>query len=210
MLFLTSVFFASGQYKFPSIIVMDPYQTKLDSSFSKQIKAYEFETRATEGQKKAFLTPFLAKSDNIKRMKAAEWDYRNKMNYSSTFSFGFYAMLSYIIFGADPKSLVLLTHETSDDNKEKLEQVARKYKVSYVINPVLLSTFLQSGEKVSKVRLPVYDSNGKKVVVNKEYIGSSRNPGFDLTCEEGSFECTFNNITAPAIKDVLAVLRSKD
>ena len=139
-------------------------------------------------------------------MKLAEWNYRNERSFSSNFSFGFYGMLSYVVYGRSPNSIVIPSHETSSSDLQELLTLAKKNEISYIINPVSLTAFQENEQKFCKIRIQLYSAKANKILLDKEYIGNSKNQGFELTCEEGSFDCTFNNITGQALPEILKTI----
>jgi hypothetical protein len=143
---------------------------------------------------------------NIQIMDIAEFHFKKQMNFASTFTLSLYSMLTYMVFGQTKNGIVIPSHVKSEGTAEKLKSIAKKHNVQWVVNPVTLHTILKNGHKITSSRVQVYDSNKNKIVLDKEYTGDSKNPGFELSCESGTLNCTVNNVINPSLHDILVTI----
>ncbi len=203
-------FSSVGQKKYkPSILVLDPYQTAYDSTLLNEILKFSYQIMLTPEEEKQILDSLSNNEPNIRIMNIAEHHYRKQGDFASFFSFGMNTMLTYMVFGQTENCIVIPSHDKSDGSTESLKSLAKKHNVQWVVNPVSFLTYVDNRDKVSKARLQVYDSRKNKIVLDKEYTGGTKNPGFELSCETGTLECTINNVINPSLHDILlAILKS--
>jgi len=193
-----------GQINYkPKVVVLDPYQTKYDPALLKEIEPFSAEYLSTPEEDKHYLDSIKNEKGNIQKMKIAEWEFRKKMDFGSEFSLSLDIMLMYFIFGETDKCLVFPSHDTSNGQISSLKNVAKRHDVLWVVNPLLFQTYLKDGNKYSKAVIQVYDVKKNKIVLTKEYTGDTKSPGFELSCETGTLECTINNILNPCLNDVI-------
>jgi hypothetical protein len=196
---------AQQTYK-PAVVVLVPSRLQYDTVFAKEVSEAEFIGRPSAADRKEFLEGLKGKEKNIQQMELAEFEYRKKGNFASQFSLGLYGMITYRIFGETEKCLILPSHDKSGSKPDDLKKIANKHKVNWVVNPVELSSYLQDGKKFSKLKFVLYDLSRNKIVIDKEYVGESRSPGFELSCESGSLECTINNLIGFVTHDVVMAI----
>jgi hypothetical protein len=186
---------AFSQQKFhPSIVVLDAFNFKSDSSLSKEVQAYVEVRKHSEAERKQFLKTLEGEKENNRVMELAEYEYRLNKSIPAFLTLGLSSMITYRVFGQTENGLIIPTHEQSNNLPEDLKKVAIKYNVEWVVCPVELSCFIKKGKKFSMARIAVYNLSKNQIVLQKDYLGDSVNPGFELSCKEGSLECTINNL----------------
>ena len=196
-----------GQKKYkPTIVVLEPYQTQYDTTMFDEIKGFTYREEYTPKEEKHVLDSLGKNKKNIKIMDIAEFHYRKQMDFASSFTLSFYGMLTYMVFGQTENCIVIPSHDKSEGNIEKLKTVAKNHNVQWVVNPVTLHTFKKDGNKYTIARIQVYDSNKNKIVLDKEYTGDTKNPGFELSCDSGTLSCTISNIIDPSLHDILLTI----
>jgi hypothetical protein len=210
-IFLTFLIFAglisAGQKKYkPTILVLDPYQTTYDTTLLPEILEYTYRLDFTPEEEKHILDSLNDNEPNIRIMDVAEFHYRKERNFASTFTLSLYGMLTYMVFGQTENCIVIPSHDKSNGSTETLKSLAKKHNAQWVVNPVSFMTFFDNGNMFSKARLQVYNYQKNKIVLDKEYTGGTKNPGFELSCETGSLECTINNIINPSLHDILLTI----
>jgi len=206
-LLLVTELLAFGQEKYkPTIVVLNPYQFNFDSSLLNEIRGYIYRIDYSPEEEKHILDSLSKEEDNIKLMNISEFHYRKQMDFASKFTLSLYGMLTYMVFGQTEKCIVIPTREKSNGSTDKLEIIAKKHKVNWVVNPLSLETYIRDGQKFSRARIQIYDYKRNKVVLDKEYQGDSKNPGFELSCESGSLDCTIHSIIGPSLHDILLTI----
>jgi len=205
LLFVGLLTFGQKKYK-PTIVVLDPYQTQYDTTLFDEIKEFTYRVEYTPQEEKHILDSLAKNEKNIQIMDIAEFHYRKQMDFASSFTLSLYGMLTYMVFGQTENCIVILSHDKSEGSIEKLKTIAKKHNVQWVINPVTLHTFKKDGNNYTTARIQVYDSNKNKIVLDKEYTGDTKNPGFELSCDSGTLSCTINNIIDPSLHDILLTI----
>ena len=210
-LFLTLSLFAAlltvAQKKYkPTIVVLDPYQTDYDTILLKEIQKAAYHVDFSPDEEKHILDSLNKNEPNIRIMDVAEFHYRKQMDFGSEFTMSLYGMLTYMVFGQTENCIVIPSHDKANGSTEHLKTIAKKYDVQWVVNPVLFQSYTKDGEKFSKARIQVYSHQKNKIALDKEYTGDSKNPGFELSCESGSLDCTINNIIDPSLHDILLTI----
>lgn len=208
---LTILIFAGlisvGQKKYkPTILVLDPYQTTYDSTLLTEILEYTYRLDFTPEEEKHILDSLNDNEPNIRIMDVAEFHYRKQRDFASSFTLSLYGMLTYMVFGQTENCIVIPSHEKSNGSTETLKSLAKKHNVQWVVNPVSFSTYIDNGDKFSKARIQVYNYQKNKIVLDKEYTGGTKSPGFELSCDTGTLGCTINNVINPSLHDILLTI----
>jgi len=203
--FISTLSYSQTIYK-PTIVVLDPYQTKYDTSLLAEIDTFSKKSIVTPEEDKEYFKSLAAEEKNIQKMKMAEWEFTKNMDYGSYVTFSLEIMLTYAVFGETDKCIVIPSHDTSNGQISNLKTLAIKHDVLWVVNPLYLHTYIKDGNKYSSLRLQVYDTKKNKIVLDKEYTGDTKNPGFELSCESGTLECTISNVINPSLNDILLTI----
>jgi hypothetical protein len=208
---ITLLFFVGlttfGQKKYkPTIVVLDPYQTRYDTTLFDKIKEFTYRVEYTPQEEKDILDSLAKNEKNAQLMDVAEFHFRKQMDFASSFTLSLYGMLTYMVFGQTENCIVIASHDKSEGTIEKLKTVAKNHNVQWVVNPVTLQTFIKDGNIFTTARIQVYNSNKNKIVLDKEYTGDTKNPGFELSCKDGTLDCTINNVINPSLHDILLTI----
>ena len=196
----------SGQNYKPSIVVLSPYETIYDSTLLTEIETYFFEGYSTPEDEKKFQEELKDKPENIAIMKFAEWNFRETKDFASMQTMSFYGMISYRIHGMTDKLLVFPSRNRSSGQESELRLIAKRHEVRWVINPVSLHCYSKNGQKLTTVKLQIFDGQKGKVILSKDYTGDSKNPGLEFTCNDGSLACTTNNILRQSLDEILVLI----
>lgn len=205
LLFVGLITLGQKKYK-PTIVVLDPYQAQYDTTLLDKLKEFTYRIEYTPQEEKYILDSLAKDEKNVQIMNIAEFHFRKKMDFASSFTLSLYGMLAYMVFGQTENCIVIASHDKSEGTIEKLKTVAKKHSVQWVVNPVTLHTFKKDGNLFTTVKIQVYDLNKNKIVLDKEYTGDTKNPGFELSCESGTLECTINNVINPSLHDILLTI----
>jgi hypothetical protein len=203
IIFSLAISFATyGQVAYsPTILILDPAKKKFDSTVLSQIGKFYMPLHISSEEDS--LKP---KRENVIKMDMAENEFGKKMDYGSYFTLFLNTMVSYVVFGETNKCIVFPSHDTASGNIEDLKLLAKKYDVQWIVNPLFCRAYSIKGAMYTTVRLQVYKSKGNKIVLDKEYTGGTKNPGFELSCEDGTLECTINNIVNSAVNDIVLII----
>jgi hypothetical protein len=205
LLFVGLVTVGQKKYK-PTIVVLDAYQTQYDTILVDEIKKFTHRLDFAPEEEKHILDSLRKKEKNIQIMEIAEFHFRKQMDFASYFTLALNGMLTYRVFGETENCIVIPGHDKSEGAIEKLKAVAKKYSVQWVVSPVRLHAFKKDGNIFTTARVQVYDADKNKIVLDKEYTGDTRNPGFELSCESGTLYCTISNVINPSLHDILLTI----
>ena len=205
LLFIGLLTFGQKKYK-PTIVVLDPSQTQYDTTLFDEIKNFTYQVEYALQEEKHILDSLSKSEKNIQIMDVAEFHYRKQMDFASSFTLSLYGMLTYMVFGQTEHCIVIPSHDKSEGTIQKLKTVAKKHNVQWVVNPMSLHTYKKDGNIFTSARVQVYDLNKNKIVLDKEYTGDTKNPGFELSCENGTLSCTINNVINPSLHDILLTI----
>jgi hypothetical protein len=197
--------FAQKRYK-PAIVVLDAYQTIYDSSLVGEIQTYDHQTAISAAEEKRVTDSLNKRAANLRRMGMAESQYRTRMDFPSRLTLALYGMLTYKIFGQTENGMVIPVHERSNSSLKDLKAIAKKHGMDWVICPLIFQAYKKNGKIFSKGTILVYNSGINRIVLRKEYEGDARDPGFEFSCENGSFECAINNIVRAALGDIVRII----
>ena len=195
-----------GQKYSPSVVILDPYDREYDSLLLTEIQEFDFQGYSTAEDERSFQESIKSKPANIQKMKIEEMRFRETRDFASTFTGMLQAMVSYMIFGQTDKCLVFPTHEKSKGQIAELKALADKNDVQWIINPLIIKTYLKDNMKYTAVRLQVYDHNKEQIVLDKEYVGDTKNPGLQLSCPQGTLTCTISNVLNVSLNDILLTI----
>lgn len=201
-------FLVAGQNRFwPRVVILEPYEIKLDTAFLRQSELMSYESYFTSEEEKHILDSLSQKEEeNIRKMDIAEFHFRKKSTFQSSFTLLLYGMITYTIFGRTENCLVLPSHDKSNGSKENYDLIASKYDVDWVVNPILLQSHSSDGKRYLKARMQVYNYKKKKILLDKEYEGDSENPGFELSCESGTIDCNINNVIGASFSEIITTI----
>jgi len=210
-LLLLISFTVFGQDYNPKVVVLDPLERNVDKKFLKEIKRYdmklitsqEYDEDVLKGMKSQY------KQENEISLKYKEYLFTKEMNFFSRISLGFLGFLTYKLYNYDSNCLVFPVHITSNEDIENYKKLVGKFKVDWLINPIMIKTYTTEGEIFTDIRIQLYNKKENKVILDNTYTGSSKNPGFEWTCEDGSIDCTVNNAQAQAIDELMLYLKSR-
>jgi len=204
--FILFTSFAYGQKYKPSVVILDPRDREYDSLLIKEIQGFDFHGPLTTEDEKKLHERIKNEPKNVQKMEIEEMRFREKTDFASTFTLGLNGMIGYMIFGETDKGLVFPSHETSKGQIAELKVLAKKNKVQWIINPLTIKTYLKDNKKYTAVRLQVYDNKKEQIVLDKEYVGDTKNPGLEFSCPQGTLNCTINNVLNVSLDDILLVI----
>lgn len=206
LLFVSTTVYCNGQNYKPSIVVLSPYETVYDSSLLGEIEAYYFEGYSSLEDESKFKNELRNMPKNIAIMKFAEWNIRETKDFASMLTMSLHGMVSYRIFGVTDNALIFPSRNRCSGQAAELRFIAKRHGVRWVINPVKIHSYIRNGQKFTAVRLQVFDSEKNRIALNHEYTGDTKNPGLELTCRDGSLDCTINNVLKKSLDEVLTTV----
>ncbi|NOU60637.1 hypothetical protein [Marinifilum caeruleilacunae] len=200
-----------GQEYQPKLIVLDPYEKVIDEKFEKEIRKYEMKLITTPEYDENILSSIKqkAKQENEVVMEYKDYLFAKEMNYFSRVSIGFSGFITYKLYNYNSNCLVFSVHESSNESIENYKNITKKHKVDWLINPILVRTYIDEGQTYTDIRIQLYNRKKNKIQLDCTYTGNSKNPGFEWACEDGSINCTVNNAQAQAINEIMKFLINK-
>jgi hypothetical protein len=198
--------FTYGQKYKPSVVILDPYDRQYDSLLIKEIQGFDFHGQSTTEDEKKLHEQIKNEPKNIRKMEIEEMKFKEKRDFASTFTLTLTGMVGYMIFGQSDKGFIIPSHERSNGLIAELKALAKKNDVQWIINPLTIKTYLKDSKKYTAVRLQVYDNKKEQIVLDKEYVGDTKNPGLELSCPHGTLSCTISNVLKASLDDILVII----
>ena len=194
----------------PKILVLETFQKNVDTIFSKEISKYNMRIISSieyDQETIKFLKLGKSKKNEI-LMDSVAYFFLKNQNFYSTITVGISNMLVYRFYNWDSNCLIYPSHITSDGTLEDYKEIADKFDMNWVVNPIKIYS---SNNKVdgifTEITIQLYNRELNRIVLDKTFKGTSENPGFTWTCDEGSFNCTTNNAQSRIIDAVVNEIR---
>ncbi len=204
--FLLAILFTPGFYIFaqsnfsPTIIATWPNQELADEEILSELSEYNRDIEITDEIRANYAKESLA--ENWKIIRNKELDYLQKQSFFSQISFLLTTNLTYKIYEYHSQPLVYPVTDKSSTNRTEIQSLAKKYGVDWVIDVVSVSAKMVEGEKIVEARILLYNIVTNRIFLDKTYTKKPLNPGGQLECEEGSWQCALNSIVDEAVGDL--------
>lgn len=203
-LFITQ---ASAQNYEPKILVLAPNETKYEKSFGKELLKINDEMKKTSDSTgiNEYLQSeeFTSKPENIKSMTVSEIRFSEKKDFFRLASYLAYQYLSYRFYERFTNELILLSDINIKGELTELKSLADKENMQYILNFPMIELYKSKGMSNARINVQLYDNNTGKYLINKDYVGDWKNPGFEFTCQDKTIYCTINNALSNALSDVI-------
>jgi hypothetical protein len=200
------IFSAYGQNYEPQILILAPNETTFDKKFDKEITKINSDLSnrpKTEGTKS---NEFTSQPENIRLMTLSEIKFSDKMDFFRQTSFFAHQYLSYRFYERFTNLLILLSDNKSKGELNDLKVLADNEKVQYVLNFPKIDLYQSNGVAYSKIKVQLYDNRAGEYLINKDFEGDWRNPGFEFACQDKTIHCTINNALSSALAEVIQVI----
>jgi hypothetical protein len=206
ILLLAATSFAQTKYE-PQILILSPNSIKVGKQFEVQINELNKRIREqmdslTQGGI-ADQDEFKKQPENWQRMQLADFEYVKKMDFFKQVNFISTRYLTYRFGEQFPDLLILPKDIKSGGGLAELGKLAGKEHLQYILNFPSVELYQQQGISYSKIRLQLYDNDTRKLVLDHDYIGNWKNPGFEFCCQDSSLDCTISNALSQALADVI-------
>jgi hypothetical protein len=203
-----------GQSYEPTILILSPNTTISDKVFKKEIEEFNFLLRENQKQnikeKNQDPNHMEDNPENIKVMYQKQIEFLKDMDFYNIIPAVAEGYLQYRFFQRFQNLLIYATKEKSNGNVRQLTNLARKHKMQYIINFPQVHSFIENNSKKTTIRVQLFDDNQKKIILDKEFTGHDRNPGFEFTCNDRSLFCTINNSLSQALGEIISIIASNN
>jgi len=203
---------ALGQSYEPQILILAPNEFKYDKAFEKDVKLKnkEFSKRPKNKEQDDYLKSdeFKKQPENIQRITLSEIYFSENLDFSKQASFIAHQYLAYRFYERFPNLLILLSNVKSNSSLTELKKIADTDKLQYVLNFSSIELFKRDGISFAKISVQLYDNIAQTFVINSNYEGDWKNPGFEFACSEKSIDCTISNALSKGLGDVIYQLAS--
>ena len=198
----------------PSILILTPAKIEADKTILSEIKKKDQLYREKKQERIAYYEKMISESadrtENIRIIQQKNLEFMRDFESRRYISYLSSDYLVYRFFERFKNSLIYPIQETCSGSVDSLKTIAAKYQTQYVLNfPEINSSSTKKGKR-SVIRIQLFDLEQNKVLLDEEFEGTSENPGFEFTCEEGSFLCTINNAIAPALEKVTRLIAANN
>lgn len=211
--FIASPQIFAQQYE-PSILVLTPSGITADKALKSEMEKSDKEFRDNQQDRLAHYEKMVSesadRSENIRIIQQKNLEFIRDFQSKHYASFLASDYLAYRFFERFKNVLVYPTTETCSGSADSLKLLATKHQTQFVLNFPSINTFSGKKGKQSKIRVQLYDLEQNKILLDQEFSGNSENPGFEFTCNDGSFECTINNALSQALTTVISLIASNN
>jgi hypothetical protein len=199
-----------GQNYEPKILILAPNETTYDKKFEKELTKINndlSEPRKTKEQEEYLKSKaFTNQPENIRLMTLSEINFSKKMDFFRQTSFFAHQYLSYRFYERFTNLLVLLSNSKSRGELGDLKILADKEKIQYVLNFPRIELSKTSGVASAKIRVQLYDNIAGEYLIDKDFEGDWKNPGFEFACQDETIYCTINNALSTALTEVIQAI----
>ncbi|MCD4788633.1 MAG: hypothetical protein K8R37_01435 [Bacteroidales bacterium] len=205
---------AIGQGYEPTILILFPYETTADESLKKEIQKYNSQLKRNRKyavkETEQYLKEIEDRAENIKIMYNKKVEFLENMTFYSIIPLIAADYLQYRFFEGFENHMIYAINEKSDGNINTLSSIAKGRKMQYVVNFPKVNSCLENGSKRTTITVQLFDSNQEKIVIEKEFKGDDRNPGFEFSCEDSTLMCTINNSLSQALDEIIGIIISRN
>ncbi len=204
---LTISFASFGQTYEPEILILSPNELKFEKSFETELKTKnkELSNRLKNLEQADFTKSeeFKKQPANIQRITLSEVKFLENIDFSKQTSFIAQQYLSYRFYERFNNLLILLSDQKSEGGVAELKRVADTEKMQYILNFSRIYLFKKDGISYAKISAQLYDNVSQTLLINSDFEGDWRNPGFEFACKDKSVDCTINNAISKALDEVI-------
>lgn len=213
-LFVVFAFDAIGQTYEPTILILSPKKTTADKELKKEISEFNDLIQKNQKQKekelKHALNEMEDRPDNIKLMYLKQIEFSKNMNFYKMIPSVAEGYLQYRFFERFENLMIYAIKEKSGGEIDQLATIADKHNMQYVLNFPEVKSFAESNAKKTTIRVQLYDNHQKKILLDKEFTGHDRNPGFEFACSDNSLSCTINNSLSQALGEIITIVATNN
>jgi hypothetical protein len=210
IILLLTTFSVLGQNYEPQILILAPNETTFDKKFEKELTKINDElsnTPKTAEQKDYIKSKeFTNQPENIRLMTLSEITFAEKMDFFRQTSFFAHQYLSFRFYERFTNLLILLSNNKSRGESGDLKILANKEKIQYVLNFPKIELYKANGVAYAKIRVQLFDNIAGEYLVDKDFEGDWRNPGFEFACQDKTIYCTINNALSNALSEVIQAI----
>ncbi|HEY5750881.1 MAG TPA: hypothetical protein VIU12_32685 [Chryseolinea sp.] len=139
-------------------------------------------------------------------MTLSDISYSEKMDFFRQTSYLAYQYLSYRFYERFKDLLILLSEEKTSGGLRDLKAIADKESIQYILNFPKTDLYKADGAAYAKLRVQLYDNLTGEYLINKDFEGNWRNPGFEFSCPDKTIHCTVNNALSSALSEVIEAI----
>jgi hypothetical protein len=191
----------------PKILILSPSQTVVSPLLEKEVRAQNDSLTKMANLYKTNLEAIKAQSEgkapNIMLMFKNSIPYVTSINFFKNISFLADNYLVYRFYERFPNVLILLKDTSMSVQLTDMQLLAKQQQIPYIISFPKVELVMENGQRSAKIRMLLYEQTSNSFLIDKDYTGDERNPGFEFTCEDGTINCTINNALSQALPDVL-------
>jgi len=191
----------------PKILILSPSQTIVSPLLVKEVSAQNDSLNKMANTYKASLESQTGqtegKAPNLLLMFKNSIPYVTRIDFFKQVSFLADNYLVYRFYERFPNVLILLKDTSMSVQLNDMQLLAKQQQMPYIISFPRVELLMNNGQRSSKIKVQLYEQASNSFLINKEYTGDERNPGFEFTCNDGTINCTINNALSQALPDII-------
>jgi len=185
----------------PKVVVLYPNEIVVSDNVREQLKVYEKEIEITDEIKNKYIPSEL--SDNWRLIRTRELDFLGKQDFFGNMTYKTSSNIIYEVYEYEANPLVYPIREKCKGDIESLRSLAQNHNVIWVVN-ILKLEFSSENKLIATIQL--YNLTSHRVFINEKFIGDTTNPGGNLGCNEGSWDCAANNVVKQSVFKIFDIL----
>jgi len=200
----TIAYCANAQTAFnPKVAILYPNQIVASDKILADLDIYKKHVEITDELRTKYVGDQL--TDNWKTIRTKELEFIADQDFFGNMTFRESSNLTYEVYAYESFPLIFPVRDKSAPNKESYRNLAEKYGVNWVVNIAKLE-FSEGSDKQLTATIQLYNSISDRIFINRQYVGGTPNPGGNLDCYSGSWECAANNIVKNSVADIFDIL----
>jgi hypothetical protein len=191
----------------PKILILSPAQSSVDPSLEKELKAQNDSIAKIVDNVKANANALAKQAEgqppNIQLMIKNSQAFIMHMDFFKQVDILADDYLTYKFYERFPNVLILVKDTTISSQIKDFQLLASQQQMPYIISFPKLNLTMENGQRLSRITVQLYEQDSNSFLINKEYTGNERNPGFEFNCHNGTINCTINNALSGALQDII-------
>lgn len=206
----------SGQQYEPSILILSPDETSAAEELKPEIEQLAAGVTSAKTEMELELKSTLQKAEkdgkpaNIKMMYRKQIEFAADLNFYSIIPLVAEGYLQHRLIHRFKNLLIYAVKEKSGVQVEELAHLAKKHEMHYIMDFPEVRSYLKNNAKRTTIRVRLYDDRNKDIILDREYTGDDRNPGFEFTCKDSTLSCTISNSLSQALAEIIDIVALND
>ena len=190
----------------PQLLILSPDKVSFSPQAAKEIDEINIKLKGSPGEASAEKEKL---AENIKLMEESAASFRSQLDFFKQMPLIAQGYLAYRFYERFPQTLILVK-DAKAEGMAALARLAESEQMPYILGFPSVNLVKEKNRYVVYLRVQLYEQESNSLLIDKEYKGDDRNPGFEFSCTDGSLNCTLNNALAAALPDVIRAIAANN